>query len=131
MEARRQAEAAQRDQAATAARRALEEAVKRNKAETELAVMPSAKQVPTGRHCTEPAPARPVSRQATADSRSLPCLGNADVRTHRVMPHRLIEGGGEKTASANRRSNLATKISDFHNKIGTLRHDKGRDRSPP
>src|ERR1700676_2515867 len=34
MEARRQAEAAQRDQAATAARRALEEAVKRNKAET-------------------------------------------------------------------------------------------------
>ena len=37
MEARRQAEAAQRDQAATAARRALEEAVKRNKAETELA----------------------------------------------------------------------------------------------
>lgn len=48
MEARRQAEAAQRDQAATAARRALEEAVKRNKAETKLAVMPSAKQVPTG-----------------------------------------------------------------------------------
>ena len=46
-------------------------------------------------------------------------LGNADVRTHRVMPHLLIEGGGEKTASANRRSNLATKISDFHNKIGT------------
>ena len=43
MKARRQAEAAQRDQAATAARRALEEAVKRNKAETKLAVMPSAK----------------------------------------------------------------------------------------
>jgi hypothetical protein len=34
----------------TVARRALEEAVKRNKAETELAVMPSTKQVPTGRH---------------------------------------------------------------------------------
>ena len=48
MEARRQAEVAQRDQAATAARRALEEAVKRNKAETKLAVMPSAKQVQTG-----------------------------------------------------------------------------------
>ena len=38
-----------------------------------------------GRHCTEPAPARPVSRQATADSRSLPCLGNHDVTIHRAM----------------------------------------------
>ena len=39
MEARRQAEAAQRDQAATAARRALEEAEQRNKAEAELAAL--------------------------------------------------------------------------------------------
>ncbi len=39
MEGRRQAEAAQRDQAAAAARRALEEAEQRNKAETELAAL--------------------------------------------------------------------------------------------